>query len=586
MSCPAFTIVTEDGTGRLILVDDHGVGNAIPTAQGFRDLDLRQDYVTGDVGKNPVRLAHEFILSMDYVNQEIRETLLDWKFRRLRVTLGEPALYGPQTVFGYAPTDMTGGGQYDLTGDYEIGAAGDAHLFGIWNDLTRKMEAARVQNQSIITTSEFGPAHRGTRKAMNHAPNPYPESASPGFGAGLMGYKWGDTTGGATRTFNSGGFDNALCPDTVLIQSDGSAGAVQLWSSDYFDSSSGDYGGWVPPAGSAVWVSIWVKGVFPSGSILTVGPTGSEATLDIADLDTSDWTKVTLTAGYQPGAYADFKVVLNCSCSVSEVCNFEIGPTVISVEDDTEPGSSHGGPGDFTAQTNGATGAATVPCYTYGVDFETPAAGTATAIYSTPEQLSLNTNDNNDLRIGMFFLPSSTGAAWDGLVHLQNRGGAWAVRVICATGVSEYFNCDASVLFSPGVHSLSVAWGNGPVRCFVDGKELVPEVGSINFAGGVGPVYFNGLSSGPYTGCALRFHGFNISNGVMSPGEIGGLLGLFKDTVSRNLVDTCRARLYEIVDVPSVPLIQDGFTRWIGDLKLRQIKYTDSNPAWFAEDVY
>ena len=87
MSAPIFTIRNEAGTSSVFLWDDNEIGNAIPTRQGFRDMDIRHDYATGDTGKTPVRLRHEFILSMDYVIADIREQLMEWKFDRERVQL-------------------------------------------------------------------------------------------------------------------------------------------------------------------------------------------------------------------------------------------------------------------------------------------------------------------------------------------------------------------------------------------------------------------------------------------------------------------------------------------------------------------
>ena len=84
MAAPIIRILDEAGTTSLWLVDGNSVGNAIPTRQVFRDLDIRQDYATGDSGKIPIRLAHEFILSMDYVTAAVREQLMEWKFDRER----------------------------------------------------------------------------------------------------------------------------------------------------------------------------------------------------------------------------------------------------------------------------------------------------------------------------------------------------------------------------------------------------------------------------------------------------------------------------------------------------------------------
>jgi hypothetical protein len=87
MAAPIFRIQNEALTTTLYLYDDNSIGNAIPTRQGFRDLDIRQNYATGDVGKIPIRLVHEFILSMDYVTAVVREQLSEWKFDRERVVI-------------------------------------------------------------------------------------------------------------------------------------------------------------------------------------------------------------------------------------------------------------------------------------------------------------------------------------------------------------------------------------------------------------------------------------------------------------------------------------------------------------------
>ena len=87
MAAPIFRIQNEALTTTLWLYDANSVGNAIPTRQVFRDLDIRQNYANGDTGKIPIRLAHEFVLSMDYVTAAIREQLTEWKFDRERCVL-------------------------------------------------------------------------------------------------------------------------------------------------------------------------------------------------------------------------------------------------------------------------------------------------------------------------------------------------------------------------------------------------------------------------------------------------------------------------------------------------------------------
>jgi len=589
MSCPIFTVINEDGDEKIILVDDNGVGNAIPTVQNFIDLDIRHDYVTGDTGKTPIRLPHEFVLSMDYVTPLIREALIDFKYRRLRVTLADPTIAPEGSVFGWRPapiTNLTIGSEtaYDMTGDYAVQSLGDSNKFGFWNPDTHEMSGPLATRQSPLLNTIHGQAYAAGRLTTNRSSNPYPESSTDGHGAGKSGWYLGDASAMATKTHITDGFDNSLAPDTMRIQTDGDAGTIQLTQSAYFTPAHGDYGGWIPPSNSTCWGCVWIKGTMPSTATIDHGPDANKSSEDISGMDFSQWTRIDV--GEQNSAYAEYNFAINITCADGEVADFEVGPTMVCIEDTSQ---AHGGPGNFTAETNHTAAQGYEVIRMTGLSFTSPLAGTATIWFSIPTGSTVFRDDQHrELNCALFYLPRSGGGSWDGKVWLIQNSGTptvFKIRAFTLNSSSSTWELAEGAL-SEGVHSCTITWGSFGLNCYFDGKKLTDDSGNAQgFNPGTGTMTFAGGTVGPYQGGALLFHGFSVQakefDSVHAPAVAAGVT----DPIVRNLVDITQGRLYEIVSVPSIPLIQEGPSRWMGDIRFRQVKYNGNNPAWFAEEI-
>jgi len=592
MSCPIFTVINEDGDVRVTLVDDNGVGNAIPTVQGFRDLDIRHDYVTGDVGKTAIRLPHEFTLSMDYVTQEVREKLLGMKFSRDRVTLADPTIAPENPVFGWRPApiidDALGSETaYDLTGNTAIKSMGSSNKFAYWNRHTHKMSGPLLNRQSPLIRTVHGEAYQAGRHTTNRSSNPYPESATQGHDPGEAGWYLGDGSGIATLTHITDGFDNSLCPDTLRIRTAGAAGSISLTQSAYFTPGHADDGGWIPPSSSTCWGCVWIKGTLPPAANIEHGPDGNKGLYDISGMDLSQWTRIDV--GEFNATYSEYNFAINITCAAGEVADFQVGPTMVCIEDTSQ---AHGGPGPFTAETNHTVAQTYEVIHMQAPSFDPPQTGTATCWFSIEEgNDAFDMNYYREMRCAIFEIPyGSGGGTWDGNCWLiQNNSidpDSWRIRFV-STGLDTFWEFDnEAVQIGPGLHSVSITWGSNGLNCYYDGEALTVVSGGVSgFNPGPGVLRFAGGLDGPYTGASMMYHGFSILSDELPAEGVAAVQSGLLDTVSKNLCDTTKGRLYEIVSVPSIPLIQDGFTRWMGDIRFKQVKYDGNNPAWFAEEL-
>ena len=590
MSCPIITIINETGTVKVMLVDNKGVGSAIPTGQNFIDLDIRQDYVTGDTAKVPVMLPHEFILSMDYCTQAVREQLLSWKYARERVTLCDPTVAPEGSVFGWRPlpiVNTTIGTEtaYDLTGGYAVQSLGDCNKFAYWNPDTHEMEGPHATREAPLLISKHGRAYQPGRTTTNRASNPYPESATEGHGSGKAGWYLGDTSSIATLSWIDDGFDNSLCPDTLRVQTDGDAGSIDLTASAYFTPSHGDYGGWIPPSNSTCWASLWVKGAFPSTAEIEHGPDGNKAQYDISGNNYGQWTRIDV--GEQNATWSEYNLAIKCTCAAGEVADFQVGPMMVCIEDSSQ---AHGGPGNFTAETNHTAANGYEVIRMTGLSFPSPQAATVTAWFALPTGSDvLSTTEYREIRSGVFRLPKTGGGSWDGHCFLQQKSAAdpsvYQIRFVSLNS-STYWEIDGSTAFTPGLHSITITYGSYGLQCYYDGAQLTAESGGVSgFNAGTGTMVFaNAEPTTDYMGGAVMYHGFSIQENENDAAGVAAIAAGLSNTLVRNLCDTTRGRLYEIVSVPSIPLIMEGDTAFMGDIRFRQLEYDPNDPAWFAEE--
>ena len=592
MSCPIFTVINEDATERVSLVDDNGVGNAIPTVQNFRDLDIKHDYATGDLGITAIRLVHDFTLSLDYVPEHVREKLLYMMHQRHRVTLADPTIAPEASVFGWRPArivNTTLGGQtaYDLTGGYALQSLGDSDEWGFWNPDTHQMSGPLANREAPLLKTVNGLAYQPGRETTNRASNPYPESATDGHGSGKSGWYLGDASGIATKTHITDGFDNTLCPDTLRISTDGKAGSISLTQSAYFTPGHDDDGGWIPPSTSTCWGVVWVKGTFPSTAEIEHGPDGNKGSYDISGHDFSQWTRIDV--GEYNATYSEFNFAINCTCAAGEIADFQVGPTMVVLEDSTQ---AHGGPGNFTDETNHTTAQSLEEIRMTALSFPSPQAGSATIWFSIPTGSDvLSLTDYREFRSALFNLPHTAGGSWDGNVWLIQQSAAdpsvYKIRMATLDSTAAYWELPRpATQLGPGLHSVTITWGSLGLNCYYDGEQLEPDSGNpVGFNPGSGTMTFAGGIQGPYMGGSLLFHGFSIQEKEFDSTTAPYVGAGITDNVARNLCDTTQGRLYHIIAVPSIPLRQEGPSKWMGDLVMRQVWYDYTNPAWFAEEV-
>lgn len=150
-------------------------------------------------------------------------------------------------------------------------------------------------------------------------------------------------------------------------------------------------------------------------------------------------------------------------------------------------------------------------------------------------------------------------------------------------GASAHFDLTKELL-KPGYHvwTFVADHTNGKVAWYADGVLIQEQSQTVSTNSGSSI-----LEIGKYnlmSGASFYFLSFREDAVALSADDIiAAQVSLAQNTVARGTADLAKGRWYEIVTVPQTPLIQEGDSIWMGDIKLRQVEYV-GGAVWYADE--
>jgi len=569
MSCPIFCIKTNNALDdSLALVNQSGVGNAIPTVSVFNDLDERFNFSGGDVGKLPVRLQHELTLSMDEVPSNIREQLLDWKFRRVPVTLCDSKAGWPiteNTIYKILPSNQPAGTVFsDLTGRVNMIGVFDSLKY-LWNKRLQ-MLSSRVDNEMIVEETVRGNAWRFHSQRGTLSDPSFPMSSTSGFGIGKAG--WEITPGGCNVDLVQGVFPTSTGQhDDVLHFTTNADGQCTLVIPPPQLPYSGGAGG------GFLEFSFWVKGKLGNKAAANIINVGPAVTVTLSGKNYSGWEKVILRAYTDDlSTIAGQMVLFTFNSAVGDDVDFYLGPQMACFfygEDRTGPAHWVASKDDVIASSGYIESTDDIPDSSHYA---------CTISFIIPEELDLWNSESYFIGLAAF------GGLDVGRVHLNRYNNGTRTITFSAVNPYTYHLTDGDEhLFKPGYHVWSfIADPGSLIFHFVANGKLIDSPSIQVQALHDGKMRFG--HSIEHASSSIYFLCLRADDGRFTPDEIIAGHNLMLNTVSRGTYELAKGRWYEIVSVPQTPLIQEGDAIYMGDLVLRQIQYDQGQAVWYADE--
>jgi hypothetical protein len=310
-----------------------------------------------------------------------------------------------------------------------------------------------------------------------------------------------------------------------------------------WDSSDGDYQGYSFTGSGYASASIWIRGRFSAGCKVSFSQVGGNTdTVHLDDVDTSEWTKISLSVYSADWTTGLPTLKVDVSNSALATAEFEIGPTVV-----LGPSSQNAPEWTFDGSTTNAS-------YTVAENYLYPDSGSVVFAFCWPDDI--------DFYYSRAFRSVSVGA----------------ILVIYGNGSLRWYydgsNFDTSS-FSPRkgeINTFCAVWSGGLISHYVNGEQtLSPTSRNVAYATSAADLI---IGKGPDTGCwPLQPLSMRVDRKAWTADEVSWLDAGLRDPVANALSVMARGRKFRIAQVPSTPRLQAGGTAWIGQLVLEEQEY-------------
>ncbi len=574
------------------LVDGNGVPAAIPVGQRYIDQDYLYNFANGNIGRNALSSLHQIELDVDYITNDVRRKLAQWKKERAKVFFSPG--FGRNTLMAWRPiacddTSFPDGETLtDLTGQEDMNVVNGANKL-LWDEATGRnimtgAEAA-VDSAMILPTPAGAGQYLG-KDEYNRAVPGSPESNTAGYGAGTAGWEVeGAAAGDITFTLITNGFGHSDCPHSLFVTTTlDSSRSRQMVMSDLWDPGSGDYQGYTFTGAGSMFVTIWLKGRIEDGLIVLQDGAGNNTDADISGFDNSAWTPITLSlysADWSAGI-PKIKIRLDAGIGTTSQSFFEVGATTVSSGDGDSGSYRMWAPGPATPAAWGDTNVFTTSMRTPGTGTIFHSMWVPEHFKNMPSALADDQYNKAYQYIGIWY--------WDNFrCHIFYDFVAETWKISIKKDSSTTLTASIGELTPGAVNTVAVTWGNLDMRAYLNGvlmntwtyasNDYSPEVGNEV----TGHSYFPGWNAWGSEMTLLLSH--RLEDRIYTGDEIAYLHSAAADPGALGVIVPARGRLYEIDAIPSIPVPTDKGTRWLGKLMLRQASYNHNLADITSQEV-
>ncbi len=554
-------------------VAPNGEQAAVVMSTGYADTSIVYEYTDGSLGSSKRRTRHRINLAVDYITDAIRSKLERW-MRRKDLVAYCPG-YGRHTTLAHRPIPGIGSNMLDgttpytdLTGRWPMATTGknapvwDADLRvvrapdGLGTTNKRRLIPTRAGTSQVferVQTSRFQPLTPLSDVEGNDMSSPM---------VGDSGWtKWGTHSADIDFTFVAGGFGAMNAYNSLIVSADNATSRVRgVIASSLWDSEDENYQGYEFTGSYRATLSIWLRGRVGAGATVSFIHGANVSTVDLDELDLSQWTKVSLSLlPYNNDWEQDIPAVLinlSSGSTAGGAPRLEIGPTRV-LHNTTAASQLQPELGDLAdLPRDSVTG------------FTFPAAGSMYASFLWPSAADLS----------------------DGSANLVITSAGGNVGRIYVTETSVAFVPKSGATLSGSItptknaiHTICVVWGgtDGKTKLYYDGELLAESAAGadIEIADATTTVYF-GQHAWPLLPLTWR-----IDRELFTAQKVAEIDTTLRDTTCNDLSVHARGRGYIITEIPSTPRNQHGGTVWYGGLTLEEYVYDHNRADLISEDM-
>lgn len=533
------------------------------------DLDYAYDYSSGASGYSLRGSRMTLTLPIDFISGALARKLERWKRERAAVWLCPG--FGQNTVFAWRAADIAGTAflngptATDLTGQHNLTAVTSQYT-RIWHHETRTFLPKTTTNRTQIISTPYGAGMVSTVGSLNRMVPTYPKSATLSSAPAASGW----TTGGVhaadiTAAFVPTGFGLPDCPASLRVSVAGRITSDRyLAVSDQFAVGATNFAGHTFVNGLAIGVTVWLKGRFTDGAALVMSSVYGtlSASHSLAGVRLDGWTPISLSFMPTELATGTLYLAIGLSSSDSNICQFEIGPTMVSQNAgwSTTPVSAFWSP----ITTGGSVPLNT--SLTTALDLRLPGQGTIICSYFAPSDYAASWRAASATHI-------LCGNAEVSVKVIRASSGAEQVIITSGTGITEY-TAAAGAIIQPGMaNTVAFTWNSDGVKLYVNGVLVMTDLDAPPLLSGNSSTWRIATCVAQYPIYPLAVLTCRIDEGAMTASEIADEHVMLTDPGANHLAVAVRGRQFRVVEVPMMVRGAYGGAQVFGPLVLEQCDY-------------